>query len=351
MSKSYREVEAKRGRNTFHPTVLAEFRGKPCNLRRHFEMGTTLREIVALAELWAANDPEGFIYVQDWCKYVKRSKRSIASSLCIAESMQVLVPATRSRKNKQGALRERRGWIVADHDKISTRENGDCTLSVVRKMDVPLRKPGERRWTNAADPSAFPDAQANAKHVLENSAPSALASAFPSDLSAFQSAIKSAFQSAFPDEIECISDASIPSLDKDLPTQGERKDASNPLNPLNPKNLEEGNPLNPAQEQTPPLSFPESKSKANGQDKSAFDASALVLELACVADDVLGLFNGRQQQAIAGLMEKHPATQIVQLWREHWQQRKHNETRKKFAVVDFLKTADQRLSAVCAENV
>lgn len=158
MARTYREVEAKRGKNTFHPTVLSEFRGKPCDLRRHFEMGSTLREIVAWAELWAANDPERFIYVQDWSKYVKRSKRSIASSLCIAESMQVLVTATRFRKNKHGALRKRRGWIVADHDKISTAENGDCTLSVIRKMDAPLCTRGERRW-----PSAFPDAVANAR--------------------------------------------------------------------------------------------------------------------------------------------------------------------------------------------
>lgn len=186
--------------------------------------------------------------------------------------------------------------------------------------------------------------------MLDDSAPSALTSAFRPDPSAFQSAIKSAFQSAFPDNDECISDAPISSLDKDLPKQGERKEASNPLNPLNPKNLEEGNPLNPAQEQTPPLSFSESKSKPNGQDKSGLDASALVLELAYIADDFFGVFDGKQQRAIAGLLEKHSANKIMELWREHWDQRKDNETRKKFAIVDFLKTADQRLSA-CTENV
>ncbi|GEM_PF-4696853 len=347
MYKPYREVEAERGKNSFHPTVLAEFRGKPCNLRRHFEMGTTLREIVAWAELWAANDPEQFIYVQDWSKFVKRSKRSIASSLCIAESMQILIPAVRLKKNKYGAMRKRRGWIVADHDKISARENGDCTLSVVRKMDAPLRKRGERRW-----PSAFPDAEANAKQMLEVSAPSALTSAIPPDPSAFESAFKSAFESAFPDDDECISDAAISSSDKELQNGGERKRLSNPLNPLNPLKREERNPLNPAQEQTPSLSLSDSKSKPNGQGKSGSDSSALVLELACIADDVCGLFDGRQQRAVADLLEKHPAERITELWREHWEQRKGNDTKKRFAVVDFLKTADLRLSEIpCTENV
>jgi len=363
VSKSYREVEAQRGSGSFHPTVLAQFRGKPCSLRRHFHMGTTLREIIALAELLAANDPERFIYIQNWGS-IKRSKRSIASSLCIAEHMQILIPATRVRKNKNGAAKERHGWLVADHDKLSVVQNGDCTLAVVRKMDAPLRKRGERRWKDSADDPSAPDVTQETLRESPGDGPSAFTSAFtsafPQEPSAFERAFTSAFESAFPDESECISDTPITLSEKDLDRADTRKEASNPLNPLNPlnpKNREEGNPLNPAQARdpnpTPSPSFSESTPRPSGQEKSAADM--LVLDLACIADDVCGLFHKPQQQAVAELLARHSGAEIKELWREHWEERKNNATRKRFAVDDFLRTADKKLAAqipelVCTEN-
>ncbi len=352
-AKSYREVESKRGGKSFHPSRLAFFRDEPCNLRRHFEMGSTLREVISLAELLAKNDSERFIYINDWSKKIKRSKRSIEQSLCIAESAKLLTPTIRSRPNKNGFEKPRKGWIVADHDLIREVKDGQCNLNIELRMNAPLRKKGEHRWQNLVEPlqqSAFPNPGSIQEESGSSEEVSAFQSAFDQSPSASVSASESAFQSAFNSELECISDTSNKLPNNNLGDTTPRKSLSNPLNPLNPENLENENPQNSVENQPLSRFFSKPKSTPSGKEISQ-EVTAFVCDLFRYADNFVALFDLKQQFAVADLLDKYPADDIRELWQQVWDSK--DEARKKFAVRDFLKTADQRLEqkAVWGEHI
>lgn len=359
MDKTYRDVEAKRGKNSFDAIRTAVFRGKACDLRRHFCKGTLLREMVSRSDMLAKNDKTGrrFIFETKWTSLLALgySQSAIDRAERICEGSAILTPARGVVKGK--ALN---GWIVIDHDKCRTLiDNGEsCQLDITLNSNPPRRGRGERRWkTPEVSPSPFRGAEQKSVPDSLGIDESPLVSPFPSAESPFQSPLVSPFQSPFPENSESISLPATSLQTQGLPETGERKPPPNPVNSANSGNLERENPVNPAQARdpkpTPSPSFSETKPKPNGQGKSPADT--LVLELACIADDVCGLFHKPQQQAVAELLAKHSGEEIKELWREHWNERKNNTVRKRFAVEDFLKTADRKLAArvpelACTEN-
>lgn len=122
-----------------------------------------------------------------------------------------------------------------------------------------------------------------------------------------------------------------------------------------PKDLRKGKPsLKPSRKQSekakpdekpkpaPSRSFSESKPKPSGKEISP-EASQLVCDLFVYADDYQALFGSKEQRAVAALLEKYPAKDIKELWHEVWDSK--DKDRKKFAVKDFLTTAEGRLEA------
>jgi len=236
VAKNYREVESKRGNKSFEPIRTAIFRGKPCDLRRHFRKGTALREMVSEADMLAQNDRTGrrFIFDIKWKSLLAKgfSQSAIDRSERICEGSGILTPARGVVKGK-----ELNGWIVIDHDNCRTLiEDGEaCYLNIVLNANPPQRKRGERRWKP------------------RDSAQSPFQSPSPPGVSPFQSPFGSPFQSPFPANSESISDAANHSAAKELQNEAQRKKAPNSVSSVNSVNLEKENSVNPetAQEQNP----------------------------------------------------------------------------------------------------
>jgi hypothetical protein len=97
---------------------------------------------------------------------------------------------------------------------------------------------------------------------------------------------------------------------------------------------------------TPSRFFSESKPKPSDREVSP-EVMRFICELVYFADDFATIFDRKQQLEVAALLDKYPARDIEELWREVWSSK--NESSKKFAVNDFLKMADQQLSVICTD--
>jgi hypothetical protein len=312
----YRDIEAKRGRNSFDAVRTAMFRGKPCDLRRHFRKNTLLREMVSRADMLAKNDKTGrrFIFETKWASLLADgySQSAIDRAERICEGSGILTPARCVVRGK-----EINGWIVIDHDGCRTLiEDGECCqLNITLNSNPPRRKRGQRRWNSGSVLlSPFPNEQSKASSGGRAEGQSPLVSPFHSGASPFQSPLVSPFASPFPKNSESISDPDTVLEDKDLLDRLERK------SPPNPVNLERANSINPMKErdQNTNLSplFLEPKSKPNGQDKN-LDLKSLVNELVFLCDGE-SLFNKKCQRALADALMILSAGDIIARWREFW---------------------------------
>jgi hypothetical protein len=214
VANNSRLADSKRGQKSFKPSVAAVFRGEPCDLGRHFEFESALREIVRQADFLASKNTERFIYRTNW-DTLDFSKSTIAKSIRILEEMAILTPES---KVCDGRLRK--GWVVADHGNICSVTGDICTLQTALRVQPTNRKKGQRRWKTPLSTSE-----------------STFQSTFPGALSTFQST----FQSTFHENSEYISDAANDKETNGLQESSERKTALSPMSPsLNPVS-----PVNP----------------------------------------------------------------------------------------------------------
>ena len=336
MTKNYRDVESKRGRNSFDPVRTASFRGKPCDLRRHFRKRTLLREMVSRADMMARNDKTGqrFIFETKWRGLLESgySQSAIDRAERICEGSGILTPARCTVHGK-----ELNGWIVIDHDKHRTLIGDNCKLDITLNSNPPCRKRGQRRWPEHVTPSLFPDGSGTNPGKEQ----SPLVSPFPSPQSPLVSPFQSPFLSPFPDDSESISVEDIPLGDNVLESGGERNSLPNPMNSMNPVNLGNMNPVNPEKEnQESARPHSQTKPKPCGQDRG----EKIARELVCMTNSFRTAFNKQDKQALESLLDKYPVESIKDLWQEQWERRKHDPVKIGFAVSDFLTKADLMLS-------
>jgi hypothetical protein len=239
---TYQEVEAKRGRKSFEPLRSFMFRGKPCDLQRHFKRNTLLREMAGHIELLAGNDRTGrrFIYETKWKKFLKAgySQSAIDRAERIFESAGILTASHDTVKGKTLP-----GWIVIDHDKNRTLvENGTvCCLNVELNEKPPRRKRGERRWK-------LQDAE------------SPYQSPFPQEESPYQSPYKSPFLSPFLLDSESISSTDKPISNQEVAETDPAKTPSESCQSCKSYESKEEESCKSRETQTPPALFLESKS-------------------------------------------------------------------------------------------
>lgn len=142
------EREKNRGTRSFRPIVRLRD-GIPCTLKKHF-LGC-LRQVIGLAELLAAKDPERFI----WCSksFLEHARKKDSSKYTIRHVRQSLLTAelrgilTSTKRMRNGVLRC--GFIVADHDAIAESEGRYCVMSLPEPTRSMRRKQGQRRTSSS----------------------------------------------------------------------------------------------------------------------------------------------------------------------------------------------------------
>jgi hypothetical protein len=155
LAQRHQKLDNRLGSGNLLVAVRSSFRGTPCAaLKRHF-IGCE-RQLIGLAELMAARDPERFVWIKfrSWQKHAQKrdgtlySKSHIWHRLQILESLGLLLPACRYRSRAW-----RNGFVVTRHEDVARIEGEHCVL-MIEKSPVSLRRPGEKRSDGGYCPTA-----------------------------------------------------------------------------------------------------------------------------------------------------------------------------------------------------